>query len=82
MVKTIAINENEVREIFNDETWDALDNVDFRNTSVIFDTFGQTLNSDVIEFEVDVDEKDELTDIKLKNMILEDLRDLHINLSM
>ncbi|WP_425449736.1 hypothetical protein [Dethiothermospora halolimnae] len=81
MIKTIRIHENEVKKIFNNESWDALDDLDFRNISVIFNTFGGSLNSDFFEFDVELNENHEFNDKDLKNMILKDLEDLHCNLS-
>lgn len=83
-MKTIKINVKEVREIFDDFTWDYIDSIEFRNEyNLIFNSFGGGFESDTFEFELKDrgDYYDEMTEDEIREEVLENLRELHDNLT-
>lgn len=83
-MKTIKINVKEVREIFDDFTWDYIDSIEFRYVDyLIFNSFGGGFESDTFEFELKDrgDYYDEMTEDEIREEVLENLRELHDNLT-
>ncbi|MDU5080543.1 hypothetical protein [uncultured Tissierella sp.] len=82
-MKTIDINVKEVRKIFNNFTWDYIDSIEFRYVDyLIFNSFGGGVNSDTFEFELKErgDYYDEMGEDKIREEVLENLRELNNNL--